>query len=173
VANDGVHPPSTTSGAVKLTKGTHKLTAGVFNAGGGVELQIDIEGPRLGRQDLAPLVTLKPEGNLKPTVKPADPKEDDEFPIQPELVAKGRERFASLGCASCHQLSFDKKPVASSLKASPLNKLRPEGGCLAKEPGKGVPHYSLNPSQRNALAAALKAPAPPAKPSHEEIVATA
>ena len=117
-ANDGIHPPSTTSSAARLTKGTHKLTAGVFNAGGGVELHVDIEGPGLGRQDVAPLLTLKPEGNLKPTVKPADPKEDDDFPIQPELAAKGRELFASLGCANCHQMNIDKKQLLSILNPS-------------------------------------------------------
>src|SRR6185437_11068996 len=45
VANDGVHAPSTASGVVKLTKGVHKLGASVFNAGGGVELRVDLEGP--------------------------------------------------------------------------------------------------------------------------------
>ena len=123
VANDGVHPPSTVSKAVKLTKGTHKLTVGVFNAGGGVELHVDIEGPGLGRQDVAPLATLTPEGNPKPAVKPVDPNEDDDFDIKPELVEKGRELFASVGCASCHQLNDGGKPIASNLKASPLDKL--------------------------------------------------
>jgi mono/diheme cytochrome c family protein len=170
VANDGVHPPNTVSGAMTLTKGAHKLTAGVFNAGGGVELRVDIEGPGLGRQNLVPLVTRKPEGDPKPAVEPVDPKEDDAFAIQPELVTKGRELFASLGCASCHQISSDNKPLASRLQALPLNKLRPEGGCLSQQPGKGVPRYSLNSAQRSALAAALKTPTPPTKPSHEEIV---
>jgi mono/diheme cytochrome c family protein len=171
VANDGVHPPNTVSGAMTLTKGTHKLTAGVFNAGGGVELRVDIEGPGLGRQNVAPLVTQKPEGDPKPAVEPVDPKEDDAFAIQPELATKGRELFTSLGCASCHQISSDKKPLASNMKALPLNKLRPEGGCLSQEPAKGLPRYSLSSAQRSALAAALKTPAPPAKPGHEEIIA--
>jgi len=170
VANDGVHPPSTVSGAVKLTKGTHKLTAGVFNAGGGVELHVDIEGPDLGRQDVAPLVTLTPEGNPKPAVKPVDPNEDDDFALKPELAAKGRELFASLGCASCHQLKSGGKAIASNLKAPPLNKLGETGGCLAAEPAKGLPQYTLNMAQRNALAGAIKAPAA-TKPAPEEIIA--
>jgi mono/diheme cytochrome c family protein len=170
VANDGVHAPNTVSGAVKLTKGTHKLTAGVFNAGGGVELHVDIEGPGLGRQDVAPLVTLTPEGNPKPAVKPADPDEDDDFAIKPELAAKGRELFASVGCASCHQLNNGGKAIASNLKASPLNKLGGTGGCLAAESAKGLPQYALNAAQRGALTAAIKAPAA-TKPAAEEIIA--
>ncbi|HTU20266.1 MAG TPA: c-type cytochrome [Gemmataceae bacterium] len=171
VVNDGVHPPSTVSQAVKLTKGTHKLTAGVFNAGGGVELHVDIEGPGLGRQDLAPLVTLTPEGNPKPTVKPVDPNEEDDFALKPELAAKGRELFASVGCASCHPLSDGGKAIASNLKASPLDKLGGTSGCLATEPAKGLPHYALNTAQRGALAAAIKAPAAATKPAVEEIIA--
>jgi mono/diheme cytochrome c family protein len=159
VANDGVHPPSTASAAVKLTKGKHKLTAGVFNTGGGVELRIEIEGPGLGRQDVAPLVTLTPQGNPKRPVKPVDPKEDDEFPIKPELVEKGRELFASVGCASCHQLKIGGKAIASTLTASPLRKLHSEGGCLSAEPAKGLLMYSLNAVQRGALMSAIKTPA--------------
>jgi mono/diheme cytochrome c family protein len=170
VANDGIHAPSTVAGAVKLTKGMHKLTAGIFNAGGGVELSIDIEGPGMGRQDVAPLVSLTPEGNPKPIVKPVDPKDDDTFALQPELATKGRELFTSLGCASCHQLSSEKKQLASTLKASPLDKLHTEGGCLAQQPAKGLPWYSLSVTQRGALAAAIKSPAPSARPTPEEIV---
>jgi mono/diheme cytochrome c family protein len=171
VVNDGVHPPSTVSGAVKLTKGIHKLTAGVFNAGGGVELHVDIEGPGLGRQDVAPLVTLMPQGNPKPVVKPVDPKEDDDFALKPELVEKGRELFASIGCAGCHQLNSGGKVIASTLKASALNKLRGSGGCLAAEPAKGLPNYSLSTAQRGALTAAIKATAAMMKPAAEEIIA--
>jgi mono/diheme cytochrome c family protein len=171
VANDGIHPPSTVAGSMELTKGVHKLTASVFNAGGGVELKIDMEGPGLGRQDVAPLLWLTPEGNPKPTNKPVDPKEDDTFAIQPELAEKGRELFASLGCASCHQLSIDKKQLASTLKAFPLAKLHAEGGCLSAIPAKGLPWYSLNAAQRGALVAAIKTPPPSARPAPGEIIA--
>ncbi|HWG46567.1 MAG TPA: c-type cytochrome [Gemmataceae bacterium] len=171
VANDGVHAPSTASGVVKLTKGVHKLGASVFNAGGGVELRVDLEGPGMGRQDVTPLVILTPKGNPKRPVKTVDPKDDDDFAIQPELATKGRELFTSIGCASCHQLSIDKKSLASSLKASPLAKLASEGGCLAQEPAKGLPRYALSAAQRGALAAAIKTPTPAARPSHEDVIA--
>src|SRR5262249_13753435 len=73
--NDGVHPPSTTSGRMKLKQGTYPLFAAVFNAGGGVELNVDIEGPGLGRQSISPLVFLTPQGN--PQQKPPDKSDDD------------------------------------------------------------------------------------------------
>ncbi len=169
VSNDGIHAASTVSETVKLTKGTHKLTACVFNGGGEFELHVEIEGPGMGRQDLAPLVTLTPEGNPKPAVKPHNPEEDDDFALKPELVEKGRELFASIGCVSCHQLSNGGKPIASTGKAPALNQLHGTGGCLAAEPEKGLPYYSLNAIQRGALAAALKSPSA-AKPAAEEII---
>jgi mono/diheme cytochrome c family protein len=169
VANDGIHPSSTVGETVKLTKGTHQLTAYVFNGGGEFELQVEIEGPGMGRQDVAPLLTLTPEGNPKPAVKPSSPEEDDDFALKPDLVAKGRELFASIGCASCHQLTNGGKAIVSARKAPALNQLGGTGGCLAAEPVKGLPCYSLNAAQRGALAAAIKSPTR-SKPIAEEII---
>ncbi len=138
VANDGVHAPSTVSGSVKLTKGVHKLTADVFNAGGGVELSVEIEGPGLGRQDVTPLVTLTPEGNPKVAVKPIDPGEDDDFPIEPELAAKGRELFASLGCAGCHQLNAEQEAARVRLEGSPLGQAPSRGRLPGAGAGQGA-----------------------------------
>ncbi len=167
IDNDGIHPPNTTSGSVKLPRGMHKLVAGVFNAGGGVELNVDIEGPGLGRQSATPLIFLTPDGN------PQKPKNNDEaLTLDPALVEKGRASFASLGCASCHQLKMDTKPIESKLTAAPLEKLNPEGGCLAEVPPKSLPKYPLSPAQRAALAAAIRGLAsPPAPPGPREVVA--
>jgi hypothetical protein len=51
-----------------------------------------------------------------------------------------------------------------------LHKLHATGGCLAAEPVKGAPYYSLSSAQRRALAAAVPSPAPVAKPGPEEII---
>jgi mono/diheme cytochrome c family protein len=157
VSNDGIHAPTTASGEVKLTKGMHKLVTGVFNAGGGVELGVEIEGPGIGRQSANAFLFLTPEGNPSPktVVKKA---EDAPLEIQPALVAKGRLLFGYLACASCHQLN-DGKRIDSTLKATPLKKLKNEGGCLAPMPKQGSPWFALDPTQRTALAAALTAPA--------------
>lgn len=168
VDHDGIHAPSSKTGSVKLTKGTHKLVVGIFNGGGGCELHVDIEGPGLGRQDVSSLVTLTPEGNPKVEVPPE--LKEDVFDIQPTLVTKGRELFASAGCASCHTMSAEKKRIDSTLKAPELAKLNPEAGCLAKAPAKGAPAYSLNVAQRASLAAAIKAPTAAAKPEPADLI---
>jgi len=169
VVNDGLHAPTTASAPVTLTKGAHKLTAGVFNASAGVELRIEIEGPGLSRQDVAELVTITPQRNPKPAEKPVPPEENDDFPIRPELVEKGRELFASIGCANCHSLNNGGKPIASHKVAPALNRLRGASGCLAVEPTNRLPWYSLSAAQRGALVAAIKAK-PIANPTPEEII---
>jgi cytochrome c553 len=141
----------------------HKLLAGVFNAGGGVELKIDVEGPGLPRQSIVPHVFLTEEGPPKPKEKKADP---EHFPLEPELVRTGKGLFMSAGCASCHQLK-EAKPLAQ--EAPGLAKLRPHGGCLDTTPKKGLPWYGLSASQRTALTAALKAEFP-AKPQAAEVI---
>jgi mono/diheme cytochrome c family protein len=171
VANDGIHPPSTTSGTTKLTRGMHKLVAGIFNAGGGVELNVDLEGPGLGRQSAAPLIFLTPEGNRKKP-GPNPEKKEENFAIDPALAEKGRASFATLGCAGCHQLKMESKPMASKLAALPLGKLKTTGGCLAENPPRGLPKYPLSAAQRSALAAAIKALiAPPAPAAPGEVIA--
>jgi cbb3-type cytochrome oxidase cytochrome c subunit len=170
VANDGIHPTTTTSGMANLSQGMHKLTIGFFNAGGEFELRLEIEGPRLRRQDAAPFVYLTPQGNPVPVVKKQEPKEEESFPIQPALADKGRQLFASLGCASCHQLKIDNKEIESKRTAPGLAKLRAEGGCLEKA-REGIPQYPFSPAQRAALTAALRAPTPAGKPDSEELIA--
>lgn len=165
VANDGIHPPSTVGGSVKLTKGVHHFVAGVFNAGGGVELNVEVEGPGLGRQNVGRLLWLTAQGNPQEPAAIAKADEDD-FPLEPALVVKGREVFASAGCASCHQLNVGGQRLQPRRVPQALAKLGPDAGCLAAAPGKGVPHYALTGVQRAALIAALRvkagAPAPPA-----------
>ncbi len=158
VANDGIHPRTTQTGTAKLQAGTHKLVVGVFNSGGEFELEVEIEGPGIGRQSLSPLVRLTPEGN--PTAKrPRTGNDDGPIEVQATLADKGRTLFASIGCANCHQLSVGKR-VEPTLKAAPLAKLSGQGGCLDPHARTGVPHYPLSGLQRSALAAAIKTAVP-------------
>ena len=170
VANDGVHPPMTVGGGVRLTKGVHPFTAAVFNAGGGVELDVDIEGPGLGRQSANSFVYRTPEGNPGPKPSPKSP-DDGPIAVQPALAEKGRALFATAGAApSCHTLNLGQK-IASTLKAPPLAKLPATGGCLDAAAKPGIPLYPLSAAQRTALAAAIKAPAPADADSPAETVA--
>ncbi|HEV3143877.1 MAG TPA: c-type cytochrome [Gemmataceae bacterium] len=159
---DGIHPVETAQGIVELKEGTHRVAVDFFQAGGEAVLTVEIEGPGIGRQDFAPLVASTEEGLNKPA--PKQKKNDDDcIEIQPELVKKGQALFKSLGCANCHQMSIDKKPLVPALKPTALDKLKSNGGCLAEKPMNGSPWYSLSPEQRANLATAIQKPTPPSK----------
>jgi hypothetical protein len=50
VDNDGQHAPQEQSGTAVLKAGFHQLRIGFFQAGGGMELQVHIEGPGMKKQ---------------------------------------------------------------------------------------------------------------------------
>ena len=152
VDNDGVHPPSQKEGKAQLKSGVHKLTVGVFNGGGGIELDVQIQGPNLSRRPATDRLTLKADDSLDNGSKGG-------FNVNPELAAKGKDLFTSVGCASCHQLKRDGALLASKLTAKPLSELSDGKGCLADTPAKGTPAYGLDPAQKQAIAAALSAKA--------------
>src|SRR5262245_44496511 len=158
VDNDGIHATETKAGSVELTKGVHQVIVDYFQGGGEATLDVAIEGPGLVRQPLAPLVAAT-EADLdkKPEPKSND-KDEDALTLKPELIEMGKVLFVSSGCASCHRLSVDKQPLSSTLKATELDRLKPLGGCIAELPGKGLPRYSLNVTQRRALGEAIDRP---------------
>jgi mono/diheme cytochrome c family protein len=174
VDNDGTHPPQAHTGTATLTKGVHKVAVNFFQAGGGAELEVQIDGPGLAGQPLGALVGVTEAAIDKPVTPPKKTDDEDYLEIQPQLVEKGKGLFTSAGCASCHQMTSDRKPLVSILNAPELARLKGEGGCLApltqpSPPGGegrvrgGLPSYSLSPAQRHALAAAIKEQAPPSK----------
>jgi mono/diheme cytochrome c family protein len=170
VSNDGVHAATLVTNSAFLGKGVHKLTLGIFNAGGGVELSVDISGGGLPRQSLAPHVFLTPEAQVAPTPAKKEANEDAEIvAVDTALVDKGRGLFASLGCANCHQLNVGGQTIAPKNTAPTLAKLQPAGGCLESVPKKNVPWFSLSAVQRSALAAAIKSPAPKVTDAQEVI----
>ncbi len=157
VNNDGIHPATPVSGRTKLTAGIHHIVVDYFQSAGGAELLVEMEGPGIAKQPLAGFIAPdKAALELKGAAKADD---EDSLTINPELVQKGKALFTSVGCANCHQLQVDKKPLVSTFTASPLAKLKP-GGCMSDTPGKGVPIYNLSAKQKAALEAALKAPTP-------------
>lgn len=168
VNNDGVHPPQTKSGGVRLPKGMHALTVGVFNAGGGFELDVDIEGPGLPRQPLTHWLYPAAEAIAPKT----DKKEGEIFVLNAEQAAKGKRLFASLGCASCHTMHDGKKAIASEVKAPALAKVAPTAGCLAESTPRTAPRFALNEGQASALRAALKGLTNPATVPPTNIVQT-
>src|SRR5208282_4142608 len=92
------------------------------------------------------LLDVKPEPKLN---------KDDAADANRTLSEKGKALFASVGCANCHQLNVDRKPIAPTLSAPALVKLKADGGCLADTPAKGAASFNLSARQKAALAAAL------------------
>lgn len=149
---DGVHPHTEKEGRVSLDVGPHELTVDYFQGGGEWTLTLDYQGQGIKRQSISSAITLTreiPKTTEAGTGKPFEP--------NPELVAKGRQLFTSLGCASCHDLKEDNKLLASQKSAKPLGKLSASGGCLSSEALASLPSYRLTSVQRQAVVAALTA----------------
>src|SRR5262249_24558723 len=116
VENDGIHPPKSASGEVKLTAGVHQVVVAFQQAGGGAELDVQVQGPGLTMQQLGALVAAS-EANLDKKPEPPKTKGDDDLEIRPELVEKGKSVFAAAGCANCHHMAVESKQIAATLKA--------------------------------------------------------
>ncbi len=86
------------------------------------------------------------------------PAATEAFVPNAEKARRGRERFAVLGCAQCHQLAPGLPPIASTLAAPPWDSLNPEAGkgCLSPAPSGQAPRYHLSDTQRESLRAALR-----------------
>lgn len=158
---DGVHPYQQKSGRMELTAGAHPVSVDYFQGGGEWVLTVEWEGPGTPRQALDGAVTLSPE-------PPKAAKQG--FAVYPALVEKGRGIFASAGCASCHQLKQEGKPIESRLASRPVRELSPEGGCLSPQASATSPRYALNEPQRAALTAVLKASASPPEIAPQDFV---
>ena len=143
-ASDGIHPVVYSSGKVKLVAGIHDLQVDFFEAGGGQELYVDIEGGGLPRQPL--------DSFLVPTKEPAQEQQEG-FAVDLELVQEGQRLFRSIGCANCHKKG-SLRPEPSATKR--LAEVRLAGGCLEPVVQQGIPEFSLDDVQRAALVSALR-----------------
>ena len=142
VDNDGVHGAQLKTGEVTLDVGRHDVLVEFFENDGGEELQVEFEGPGVARSSLAEaLLHTAPKAELA----------NETFAVDAELAVRGRKLFASLGCAACHTAESPATPLDSRTWAS----LRPEEGCLAPQPQRGV-DYGLSEAQRLAIAGVLK-----------------
>ncbi|MEW4529512.1 family 16 glycoside hydrolase [Maioricimonas sp. JC845] len=168
---DGIHPHSVKTGRITLEPGVHAIRVDYFEKGGEESLTLEYEGPGIPRQDLSMQLWMTPEGTPE---YEQDESEADLIVFDASQVETGRKLFASLGCASCHQLKKGGKAVASTLEARPLDQLDTTRGCLAADPSAdrsasepSIPQYDLSPTQQNALVAALHTPVPeqPAGPA--------
>lgn len=161
VENDGIHPPQSASGSIRLRAGVHAVEVTYFNGPGGAELVVEVAGPGRPRQALGPLLWLTPDKGPAAGFSP-----------QAESVARGQQAFERWGCAACHELQQHGRRLVPLKPAPPLASLRPGRGCLSPSPPPEVPHYSLDDCQRQALEAALMSirTVPVTPPAPAEIV---
>lgn len=151
VDNWGVHPTTEKSGKLILTAGDHPFQLTWFNGGGETSLEVLWEGPGIAKQRL-------PKTVLTQMSVPMEPIGLETFAVDTARASRGRDRFASLGCASCHAVQDTGGAVVSLLAAKPLNALKanPEAGCLASTVSGKLPRYALSPEQRSALSGVLR-----------------
>ena len=144
VDNDGEHAVTFKSGNVELKTGPHEIVVEYFQQGGGVELVVQIEGQGIPKQDASGLITASRE-----------PPQKKKFRFDPSLAKKGKQLFASMGCASCHQLKILGKRIDSTLQAPAWNKLNSTQGCVSGKTSAKIPTFALSSEQRSVLQAFL------------------
>ena len=153
---DGLHPYEVRTGKQPLSAGVHPIRVDYFQGGGEWQLTVEYQGKGVARQPLS--------GAVFATAEAAKPRQQPTRELNPELVEKGRQAFATIGCASCHQLKEENQPaIKSTLKAPSLAELRSDRGCLADVPAAPAPHFRLSAKQRSALRAALAEVGKPAE----------
>ena len=145
---DGVHPFTSKTADKELKAGVYELQVEYFEKGGEEVLRVAIEGNGLSKSPLESFVYETREAAENPK------KGAENFDAT--LVKIGREKFASIGCANCHSMRFENKPIQTSLKSKSVSDLT-TGGCLDNpaESSKGA-NYNLNALQKDALVSAIK-----------------
>jgi cbb3-type cytochrome oxidase cytochrome c subunit len=146
VNNDGIHGGQEQSGSIALKAGKHAFMVGFFQGGGGAELRVSYEGPKISKREI-PAASLSHPREGAPKIRESAELEA-KFSPDPALVEKGRDLFTAKRCATCHEGVPGTKP----LDFKPLAQLKNEGGCLAGTPA----NFSLSPEQVRTLGAAIK-----------------
>jgi len=147
VDNDGTHGTTEKRGAIQLKAGDHPILVSYFNGGAEATLKISYQGPGLPKQEI-------PAAALSHQWVPMAPLEEENLVVNPEKANRGKDLFASLGCAACHELG--RLAIASSRTAKPLAELDLKAPENCVNPGsQHAPQYGLNDSQREAVKSAL------------------
>ena len=127
-------------GTAELATGWRKIELTYFHTGEEPKFSIEMAGPEFPRGPI-PSSMLSVSNEEVPAFKP--------LKVDAGLAARGREKFATLGCASCHD---DLKIRAKSSIA--LAKLDASRGCMSKATGTW-PLFDLTDEQRGWIASAL------------------
>lgn len=146
VNNDFIHAPAEKSGSAQLTKGRHAIEVGFIQGGGGFELTVNWQPPNGTRGVIPP-------GMLLHGAYAMIPKDMEEFKVDANKSAAGKQLFATLGCASCHQVGAPGQP--GPVKGPALLSLKTDSGCLAEKVSPKLPKFGFDQKQRDALKQAL------------------
>ena len=152
--NNGVHPHQVVNGSASLKAGVSAVRIEYFEQSGDKSLTAEIQGPGLPRQDLGSLLRLTEQE----TSSESSNEDESEFVLNRDLIEQGRQQFAAVGCAACHEMKENQQAISSTLKAPPLEKLQADRGCLAETVPANLPQYDLSPEQRTAIQLALQSP---------------
>ena len=132
--------PKDFRGAVELQEGKRRIQLTYFHTGRDPTFAFEMEGPDFERREIsASMLSVSKEPI--PAFEPLQ--------VDAELAARGRQHFASFGCANCHD-DLD-VPAESKMAFSQLN---PTQGCLSDASGVW-PHFDLNTEQRALIGKAL------------------
>jgi len=127
-----------------LKAGWNKLKLTYIHAGKEPKFQLEISGPGIDRGPISANQLSISETEIKPLAA---------YAIEPELAAKGKGHFKSLGCVNCHN-DIKVSDTQSQAEFAPLAKLNPSQGCLSAASGKS-PQFGLSDSQVELIRAAL------------------
>jgi mono/diheme cytochrome c family protein len=144
---------------IRLRAGKHEVKLDYVHRGRNEPaLSLEWEGPGIGRGAVSPSL-------LSSEREPAA--EVPSFTVDQSKAEKGREYFATLGCATCHESKAPTSPLPA------LAALNPARGCLAEKLSASVPNFHFDASEREALRKALAELNNPAlaAPTAEERVA--
>lgn len=144
-------------GAAELAAGWHKLQLTYFHTGHDPKFTCEITGPQFARG-------LIPSAMLSVSDKPIAPFEP--WKVDAELAARGREQFAKLGCANCHDDL--KVPATPAIAFAKLDATR---GCLSAAAG-AWPRFDLTAEQRAWITKALPIAEKPQLDDKQQIAKT-
>ena len=144
-------------GAVELAAGWHKLQLTYFHTGQNPKFSCEMVGPQFARGPI-------PSAMLSVSDKPIAPFEP--WKVDAELAARGRQQFAKLGCANCHDDL--KVPATPAIAFAKLDATR---GCLSEAPGVW-PRFDLTAEQRAWITKALPIAEKPQLDDKQQIAKT-
>ncbi|MBU6398685.1 MAG: cytochrome c1 [Verrucomicrobia bacterium] len=150
VQNDGHHASTEKRGTLELKAGDYPIVVTYFNQDGPYDLRVFWRGPGIQKQEI-------PASALSHLGQAMIPLGEEKFTVDPGKAQRGRELFASLGCAACHPLGGERPAVESRLVATPFANLNTDApdSCLAEHARNGAAQYSLTAAQRAAIRASL------------------